>query len=62
LGKLVTMAVMWHVPPDSGGGHIPMLILNNNLKKDWNCNRQVGLYTGENKRGIRILNKQSLQG
>jgi hypothetical protein len=49
-GKLVTVAVMWHAPLESGRGAHPHM--NSKFrKKDYNCNRLVGLYTGENKRG-----------
>jgi hypothetical protein len=44
-GKLVTAAVMWRASLESGEGH-------SSCKKDGNCKRQVGLYTGENKRDM----------
>jgi hypothetical protein len=48
--RLVTAAKVWHAPLDSGEEHLPTHTLNN--KKDYSCNRQVGLYPGENKRGM----------
>jgi hypothetical protein len=50
-GRLVTVAEEWHAPLESGGGAPPHA--NPKLKtKDCNCKRQIGLYTGENKRGM----------
>jgi hypothetical protein len=49
-GRLVTVAKMWHDPLESCGGYPPQV--NSKKKKDCNCNRQVGLYTGENRRGM----------
>jgi hypothetical protein len=49
-GRLVTAAKVWHAPQKSGGGAPPHV--NSKFKKDCNWKRHVGLYTGENKRGM----------
>jgi hypothetical protein len=50
-GKLATVAVMWKAPLESGEGPLPTQTVNKN-KKDRNCKRWGGLYTGENKRDM----------
>jgi hypothetical protein len=47
--KLVTAAKVWHTPPESGEGAPP---LPNSKYKKKKTAMQVGLYTGENKRGM----------
>jgi hypothetical protein len=42
---------MWKAALESGGEPLPTRTVNKK-KKDSNCKRQVGMYTGENKRGM----------